>query len=362
MGTGFVALVATDPFPVTCSVEVHTLGGTDNLDLHADAGRAQDSSSVRSVRFCPAGHDTFETGRDKSNRRCSECRRQKQRDYSKQYMSKPENKAKRRANRKSAAKPMEFLKCEHCAGTFLRAKTGKAARWCSDKCRYLAGYDAKGRTKMSDEERAERLRRYRARPEVRARINALSRQRYNTDEYREYSRERQRKIWADPEKREKLLARQRVKAVPDIADPYTGHKWLQMARDSALGDNQFFDSAAPWADDKHDEMGEALLALLEGRDPDEAVREYRKQEYVSRHLTLRLGDWRDDEDQQRQWFESVMPQAESAEDEVMAGESVKFYAQTRFKNVHNKNRTLNHKTQQPRRRRMKDAGWRKYAT
>jgi hypothetical protein len=64
-------------------------------------------------------------------------------------------------------------------------------------------------------------------------------------------------------------------------------------------------------------MGEAVLALLEGRDMKEAVAAYRRQEYVSRRLTLRLDDWKDDDGYERRWFESVMPKAPSAEEAYM---------------------------------------------
>jgi hypothetical protein len=99
-----------------------------------------------------------------------------------------------------------------------------------------------------------------------------------------------------------------------VPSPYTGQRWLEMARE-AVGAP---DPEAPWADDRYDEMGEAVLALLEGRDMKEAVSAYRKSEYVPRHLTIHMGDWGDDEDQQNRWFESVMPTAPSAEDVAIA--------------------------------------------
>jgi hypothetical protein len=164
----------------------------------------------------------------------------------------------------------------------------------------------------------------------------------------------------DPEYRERELLRMRSTIHPEIvlAAPYTGHKWLQMAHDVVRKDG--FDTSAPWADDYWDDMGEAVLALLEGRDMKEAVVAYRKKEYVARRLTQHLGDWGDDEDEQNRWFESVMPKAESAEDEALANEAVVVYAKTRFRNVHTKNRGMKHKLSQPSNRRMNNGkGWRR---
>ena len=83
----------------------------------------------------------------------------------------------------------------------------------------------------------------------------------------------------------------------EIPAPYTGHRWLDMAR-KAVGAGDL-DSSTPWADDYHDEMGEAVLALLEGRDMAEAVTAYRKKEYIPRRMTMHMGDWGDDPDQQQ---------------------------------------------------------------
>lgn len=98
-----------------------------------------------------------------------------------------------------------------------------------------------------------------------------------------------------------------------IPSPYSGHRWLDMARAVVGSPNP----EAPWADDAYDDMGEAVLALLEGRDMKAAVSAYRKQEYVSRRMTIRMDDWRAADDYEHRWFESIMPKAQSAEDEYM---------------------------------------------
>ncbi len=128
--------------------------------------------------------------------------------------------------------------------------------------------------------------------------------------------------------------------------PYIGHRWLDMAHAAVAKD---VDPTAPWADDKWDEMGEAVLAILEGKDPKEAVRAFRKAEFVSRHLTVRMDLGREENDER--WINTILPTSESAEDEVMAKEEV------RYRYHHGDNRPHSQaKQQQPSRRRMKDAG------
>jgi hypothetical protein len=151
----------------------------------------------------------------------------------------------------------------------------------------------------------------------------------------------------DPEYRQRQLARWGID-YPEVvvAAPYTGHRWLDMARKAVLGSKNLDDSQH-WADDYHDEMGEAVLALLEGRDMGEAVSAYRKQEYVPRRLTIRYDDWRDDEDA-GSWFDRVMPTVPSAEDQYLDS---KVYTETRFNDVSTRRRNMRHKTSQPSNRR-----------
>ena len=168
-----------------------------------------------------------------------------------------------------------------------------------------------------------------------------------------------RVLWhTDPEYRERQLARWRDPfAGTVIPAPFTGHRWLDMAREAVT--SSFVNPLMPSSDDYYDDMGEAVLALLEGRDPKQAVKEYRSQEYASRRLFVRMGEWGDDPDEQNRWFEKVMPKAESAEDEAIARETATYYLKTPYHHGSN-GRPMRNRTQQPSRRRMNnDAGWKK---
>jgi hypothetical protein len=172
-------------------------------------------------------------------------------------------------------------------------------------------------------------------------------------------KEYERGYYQRPEVRERYRLRWRDlygDQYPDleVAAPYTGHRWLEMAR-AVVGAP---DPEAPWADDRWDEMGEAVLALLEGRDMQEAVVAYRKAEYVPRHLTIRADDWRGDEDYD-EWFDTVLPATESAEEVAVAHLEV----QARFHKGSNRRRFGNNRGhQQPsERRRRRDPGWRAHA-
>lgn len=245
-----------------------------------------------------------------------------------------------------------MLTCVVCGQHFNRKGTrGPIPKYCSQRCITKAGRTPKRRAYERDYRRSERL---------------LGKRKQYEFEYnrRPHVRERNRlrMLWKwhnDPEWREKERARMRRTIHPEVEvpRPYTGHRWLDMAA-KVVGTG--FDDTGPWADDKWDEMGEAVLALLEGRDMKQAVKEYRSKEYVPRRLTIHLGDWGDDEDLQNRWFEKVMPQAESAEDEALANETIGYYVQARFNNVSTKNPKMKHKTQQPSRRRMNNGkGWRR---
>lgn len=244
------------------------------------------------------------------------------------------------------------LVCEVCNVEFERAGSrGPIPRRCSQACRakqqrqkperraYEKRWHAAARAagKRAAYEYA-----YNRRPEVKSRNAERMRVKWHTDpEYRA----RQLARWANPF------------AGLQIPAPYTGHRWLEMARNIVARD---VDRTAPWAEDYFDDMGEAVLALLEGRDMQEAVKAYRSKEFAARNLTLHLGDWGDDEDQQNRWFEGVMPKADSAEDEAIAREAAVYYLKTRYHHGSN-GHPIHNRQQQPSRRRMKDAGWRKAA-
>ena len=234
------------------------------------------------------------------------------------------------------------LICEHCTEKFERpGRHGPVPRFCSVRCR--ARWDRATRTeylRAYSRERMRRLRRSGARREYEAAY-------YQRPEVRERYRLRWRDLYGDPH--------------PDVVipAPYTGHRWLDMAR-AAVGAD--FDGSQPWADDYHDEMGEAVLALLEGRDMKQAIVDYRKAEYVPRHLTLHdEGDWADEDGYDR-WFDSVLPAAPSAEDSFFAT-LPNMEVQAKFHHGSSRRPYGNNKGRQEpaQRRRRRDAGWRAHA-
>lgn len=185
---------------------------------------------------------------------------------------------------------------------------------------------------------------YAQRPERRLSVRLRMRARYATEEYKAWARERWRRMFGDPFRGLEIPA------------PYTGHRWLDMARNAVNGgrdvDPEFRDFGY------NDEVGEAVLALLEGRDMDEAVKAYRVREYVPRHLTVFTSEWHDDDDEH--WREDrAMPTSPSAEEEALAVLSVK----ARYSHGSNRRRFNNNRgQQQPHRRRMKDGpSWKKHA-
>ena len=229
---------------------------------------------------------------------------------------------------------MSLLNCSICGDAFQRpGSRGPIPKFCTPRC--------KGRRDRQRPGRREYEREYRRAERAAGKRRDYEHEYYRRPEVQERYRLRWRELYGDPH--------------PDVvvAAPYTGHRWLEMARGVA----GVPDPEAPWAEDKYDEMGEAVLALLEGRDMEEAVAAYRKQEYVSRHLTVRVEDWGGDEQGERRWFESVMPQAPSAEDEFIATLEV----DARYHHGSNRRRFGNNRgQQQPRRRRMRDAGLRSH--
>lgn len=276
------------------------------------------------------------------------------------------------------------LICQQCGEWFPFKKSrhpstaGQPAKYCSKACgkkgHYLATLGATRKRKTTPEQaainRRERAKKYywanRAhlhrrrttaqqaalnrriyrreywrRPENAARKRAYMHSYYDTDSYRIRARERYQRLYGDRH------------AGLEIQMPYTGHRWLEMARDAVGRINPDFADYG-----YNDEVGEALLALLEGRDMKQAVNEFRKKEYIPRYRTLRLGEYRDEENYD--WVEHTLPPSPSAEEQALANEAVVLEVKARM-NWKKTGMRLSGKTQQPSRRRMKDAGWRKYA-
>jgi hypothetical protein len=249
----------------------------------------------------------------------------------------------------------EMLTCENpdCGKAFLRAATGSPARYCSKSCRSRGYYLSHGGVSRK------------RRPKGRV---APRKPRPRTPERIEYERGYNRR----PEVMERQRLRARAEYVPTprrrkprfgtystIPAPYTGHQWLDAAR-KAVGTQLDLGLMTEASDRYYDEMGEALLALLEGKDPRQAVTEYRKREFVPRHLTSHIGDWSGgDEDYARDRWDAVMPKAPSAEEEVEAREAV--LTKVRYHAGKLGGHMGPGRQAQPSRRRMKDAGWRKNA-
>lgn len=176
------------------------------------------------------------------------------------------------------------LNCVTCGKAFARqGARGPVPKYCSPACGRVPH-----RQRRSAYDRARHPRYY---AEHRRRILEAGHRRYATDEYRRYALARYYEMQDSAEIR-----------AATIQHPYTGHRWLEMASRAAGG---YVDPTAPWADDRFDEMGEALLALLEGRDPKLAVKEYRSREYVSRSMTTRISEW--SEDERTQGWERFFP-------------------------------------------------------
>lgn len=226
-----------------------------------------------------------------------------------------------------------MLTCIVCKGPFRRAGSrGPVPRYCSQRCIT--------KSKRTDQRRAYE-REYRR--ERRARGLDLT----DNVARRDYYRERWRRLYGDPH------------SGVVIPSPYTGHKWLDMARE-AVGrdvDPEFRDFGYD------DEVGEALLALLEGRDVDKAVHDFRKREFVPRHLTLFLGDWKNEEGEERE--SSLLPTVPSAEDEVVAMEVAgAFSVPHRMNWKPNPRRgvgSTKSKTQPSRKRQKDGKSWQKHA-
>lgn len=220
------------------------------------------------------------------------------------------------------------LTCAVCEAAFERpGRRGPIPQFCSTRCKGKRDHARPGRREYERNYRRAR------------RAKGLD----LTDNVarRDYYRERWRRLWGDPH------------AGLEIPAPYTGHRWLDMARAAVHNspDPAFADY------DYNDQVGEALLALMEGRDMAQAVDEWNKREFIPRHLTLRMGEFKGEESLDR--VEMMLPAEPSAEDEVVARETVTYMLKARM-SWKKTGRRLSGRTQQPTRRRMRDAGLREH--
>lgn len=182
------------------------------------------------------------------------------------------------------------LECEQ-EFTYVRYKVDK--NYCSTSCRGRYYYRTKGtysqrsrRTKMSEEEWKEYKREYdkeyhkRYYQLNRNSILERERQRRNTEAYRAYMRGRYYRPYRDV----------RVD-LPDLAHGYSGDAFDSVR--AIVGPPP--DSSAPWFDDWAEKMGTAILAAAEGRDVREALKEYRKSEFIPKYRTVRLGEFKQED-------------------------------------------------------------------
>lgn len=245
-----------------------------------------------------------------------------------------------------------LLVCTVCNNKFERkGSRGPIPKYCGAKCVSVIQRSKPGRIEYEKQyykQPIQKIRkqaygfRYNRRPEVRARNRKRMFLKWHTnEEYRQQQLERLRSY---------ERVRNPLKNV-EIHNPYTGHRWLDKAREAVT--QKHIDPLAPWSDDKYDEMGEALLALLEGRDMNEAIKEFRSKEFIPRHLTKRMSDYREDRDETK-WFDEALPSEPSAEDEVITRESISVLIHNNGIGPGKRSRHMKHKTQQPSRRRMKD--------
>lgn len=158
------------------------------------------------------------------------------------------------------------LTCETCGGEFPRAATGKPARWCSGPC-----------YRRSEEYRSYRrdLARRKYVPKERARLPEAERKRRRREVVRRYNASpKGRARWARWYAENGWNGQPPVPYEP-MPMPYVGHEvFAEAAKAARLGQSVAY--GVDWG--QNDIMGEAVLAILEGRDPDEAVRKHRAHE------------------------------------------------------------------------------------
>lgn len=158
-----------------------------------------------------------------------------------------------------AAPPV--LTCEQCSKRFPFAQWDRPgsppARWCSKRCRNRAGYLAR-RPNATDR----RLRRRKPVP-----LTPAERRQRRLATHARYNLKRVRVPATSPE---------------PMPMPYVGHAVFEQAREAAR-------LSTDWASDwgQHDILGEAVLAILEGRSPDDAIRRHRAHEASIQRLTDR---------------------------------------------------------------------------
>lgn len=211
--------------------------------------------------------------------------------YKREYMKKYH------ANGRLPLNPIrvETAICKVCDNEFTYVRYSMLRQTCSDECkkeakrRYDKARHTPKRPERTEEEKRELKnaywRAYAKRPEVKARRQARYRERYRTDEgFRDRILDRSRRISAGKRHH-----------IPDLTHGYVGPAFDHLRE--KVGQPPAWDT--PWFDEWAEKMGTAILAEAEGKDVEEALKEYRKQEYTNKYLTDRFGEWESDDERFR---------------------------------------------------------------
>ena len=174
-----------------------------------------------------------------------------------------------------------MLTCTVCSTEFERPGTrGPRPKYCSLKCKGKKDRERPGRKAYEREYR----RAYRAA----GRAAAYEYEYNRRPENKKKQVERYYALYRDP--------------FMDVAipAPYSGHKWFDMVR-GVVGKIPPAQDA-PWADQWNDEMGEAVLAFLEGRDPMEGLTKARKDYNMMKYRQVYISQLETkDEDDNVEW-------------------------------------------------------------
>lgn len=227
-------------------------------------------------------------------------------------------------------------KCLNCDKEFWYVRYRKDKSFCKTQCQNRYYYVHKGtysererrKPPMSAAEWREHKREYdrqRLRdPAIRAAHNERNRRKYRTPEYRAYSLARYHRSAGGYHTR------------VHVRHGYTGHRWFDLVR-KVVGnppseDSVYFDK---WAD----RMGAGVLALLEGRDVAEAVKEHNRKEYIPNNKQVYISDWQGE----NEYKQGQIGTSPSAEEEATAKLDIAPLRKTPYS--HGKNRRATNRGQ-----------------
>ena len=91
----------------------------------------------------------------------------------------------------------------------------------------------------------------------------------------------------------------------EIQSPYSGHRWFDKIRELV---GPMPDQTKPWSDRWNDEMGEAVLAFLEGKDPQEGLTKARKDYNMMEYRQVYISQLEyADEERGGSWESRIVP-------------------------------------------------------